>query len=66
MAGESQDPRIEWGPCCFCGEPIAPSDVDPCHVTITTAGDKWQVWFCHAACFKSHIVNGLDLEPANF
>jgi hypothetical protein len=28
----------------------------------------WQVWFCHADCFKSKITNEseLDLSPAHF
>jgi hypothetical protein len=66
MSASAQKPRVEFGPCCFCGEPIPMSEVDPCHLTITTARDKWQVWFCHAACFKSRLVGGRDLEPAHF
>ena len=28
---------VRWGPCCFCGEDILPSDTDLCHVTVETA-----------------------------
>jgi hypothetical protein len=39
-------------------------------VQITTSGQKWQVWFCHAACFKERLVNRPDLlgllDPAHF
>ena len=66
MPATSEKPKVEFGPCCFCGELIASTDVDPCHLTITTAGDKWQVWFCHAVCFEARIMNGHDLEPAHF
>jgi hypothetical protein len=61
---------VEWGPCCFCGLEIQPSDIDPCHVNISMANGKWQVWFCHAACFKKRIANPPDapglLDPAHF
>jgi hypothetical protein len=39
-------------------------------VEVSTAGGKWQMWFCHAACFKQRIVNPPDapglLDPAHF
>jgi hypothetical protein len=43
--------RVQWGPCCFCGKEITESTVDPCSVRVTTAKDKWQVWFCHSQCW---------------
>jgi len=46
---------VEWGPCYFCARDIEPSDVNPCRVQVSTAGGKWQVWMCHAACFKERI-----------
>ena len=57
-----------WGPCCFCGKDIAPSASDPCRVSLETAAGKWQVWFCHSACFKGLLaVSGsVDLSPAHF
>ncbi|HXD12151.1 MAG TPA: hypothetical protein VN653_18930 [Anaerolineales bacterium] len=58
---------VRWGPCCFCGEDILPTDIDPCHITVETAGGKWQVWFCHGKCFKDRVVDHpMDLSPAHF
>jgi hypothetical protein len=56
------------GPCPFCGEFIADSDVDPCRLRVETKSGKWQVWSCHAACFKAKIVENphIDLSPAHF
>jgi len=34
---------IEFGPCCFCGQNIAPVGVDPCRVSVETSFGKWQV-----------------------
>jgi ribonuclease HI len=66
----SSTPRIEWGPCCFCGLQIEPSNVDPCRVQVTTTSGKWQVWVCHAACFKQRIKNPVEapglFDPAHF
>ncbi|HEV3263151.1 MAG TPA: hypothetical protein VG013_40325 [Gemmataceae bacterium] len=61
-------PQILWGPCCFCGEQIAPSDIDPCRVTVETSKGEWQVWFCHAACFRERVIDNaeVDLSPAHF
>jgi hypothetical protein len=60
--------QVEFGPCCFCGREIEKSKVDPCRVTVETSKDKWQVWFCHAQCFKSRIATEteIDLSPAHF
>jgi hypothetical protein len=59
---------VSWGPCCFCGRDIAKTDSDPCRVTVETAKEKWQVWFCHAECFRSRITreSSVDLSPAHF
>lgn len=62
----ASEPKVEWGPCCFCGELIAGSERDPCRVTVETRQEKWQVWFCHAACFKSRLAAGSLFEPAHF
>lgn len=61
-------PAVRWGPCCFCGKDVQPTAEDPCRVTVETASAKWQVWFCHAACFKERIAPdaGADLSPAHF
>lgn len=62
--------KVEWGPCCFCGEDIPQSDTDPCRLEVTTSQGKWQVWFCHAACFKKRIFDSPALmgmlDPAHF
>ncbi len=60
--------KVGWGPCCFCGAHIEPSEIDPCRVSVETASGKWQVWFCHSACFKGRIATGavIDLSPAHF
>jgi hypothetical protein len=67
---------VVFGPCCFCGKSIeehAPEEnaPDPCRITVETAGGKWQVWFCHAACFRERLSNSPDLplgflDPAHF
>ena len=60
--------KIGWGPCCFCGGEITETAVDPCSVTVETSGKKWQVWFCHAECFKNRLVKEsyMDMTPAHF
>ena len=62
--------RVGWSPCCFCGENIQKSDIDPCSVQVSTVAGKWQVWFCHALCFKSRLAHLPKhphfLEPAHF
>jgi hypothetical protein len=59
-----------WGPCCFCAKTIEPNAIDPCRIVVTTRADKWQVWFCHAACFKARLTHPPDapgfLAPAHF
>lgn len=67
---QNSSTKVEWGPCCFCGLGIQPSPVDPCRVQVSTASSKWQVWFCHAACFKQRIKNAPEapglFDPAHF
>jgi hypothetical protein len=58
--------EIKWGPCCFCGEQMNKSLVDPCRVTVETASGRWQLWFCHAECFRTRLVDEPMLEPAIF
>lgn len=64
------DVEVTFGPCCFCAQPISTTAVDPCSVTVSTRVDKWQVWHCHAACFKERLKGppkAPDLfEPAHF
>lgn len=60
------NPKVAFGPCCFCGQEIQPTAIDPCRVTVATASERWQVWFCHGACFKERIPSDLFLEPAHF
>ena len=60
--------KIGFGPCCFCGGEIEATEVDPCSLAVETVANKWQMWFCHAECFKSRIVTDsyMDLSPAHF
>jgi len=60
-----EDVRIEWGPCCFCGLRIATTRIDPCRVTVETEEGKWQLWYCHAACFKERLA-ALPEHPGFF
>ena len=60
------DMRVEFGPCCFCGDAIEESEKDPCRLTVETRTGKWQVWFCHATCFRQQLVTDPNLEPAHF
>ena len=64
------DREINWGPCCFCGLQIAATNTDPCRVTVETASKKWQLWFCHAACFKQRLTDSPELmglfDPVHF
>ncbi|MGO4570177.1 hypothetical protein AB4Z52_35420 [Rhizobium sp. 2YAF20] len=68
MTDEQKD--VEWGPCCFCGEAIAPMFPDPLSLTVATSDGKWQIWFTHAQCFKARLVDPPDafgfFEPAHF
>lgn len=63
---EAQDLKVTFGPCCFCGVSIAETKLDPCRIAVEPANGGFQVWFCHAACFKERIVPGHDLEPGIF
>ena len=56
------------GPCVFCGKTIDAFEIDPCKVTVTTRAGEWQVWWCHAACFKDRIAKDtlIDLSPEFF
>ena len=63
---DDRNTRTVFGPCCFCGEQIGEGEHDPCRLTVETRGEKWQVWFCHARCFKTRLVDDPMLEPAHF
>jgi hypothetical protein len=56
------------GPCPFCGEFIDENEIDPCQINVATRKGLWQVWHCHAKCFKDRIVKNqyIDLSPAHF
>jgi hypothetical protein len=62
IANPQREFRIGWGPCCFCGLPIATTMIDPCRLTVETEAGKWQLWFCHGACFKNRLM----LSPTGF
>jgi hypothetical protein len=61
-----------FGLCCFCGKEIEKRGSDPCRVVVTPAEreDRWQVWFCHGACFRLHLATLPDapgfFDPAHF
>jgi hypothetical protein len=68
MSAESAA-RVGFGPCCFCGEIIEETDVDPCRLTVETSGKKWQVWYTHAMCFRERLNLDnpeIDLTPVFF
>jgi hypothetical protein len=71
MNEREKEVKVEWGPCCFCAQTVENSAVDPCRITVETVDGKWQVWRCHAACFKSRLTDGPPeapgiMEPAHF
>ena len=51
------------GPCCFCGQRIEHTAVDPCAVSVETEEGLTQVWFCHGRCFKERLVPNPDVVP---
>jgi hypothetical protein len=59
-----------FGPCCFCGKPIKESKPDPCRVTVETSEGEWQVWHCHAKCFRERLATIPEaptlFDPAHF
>ena len=57
------DSGIKFGPCCFCGRVISETGTDPCRLTVETAAEKWQVWYCHANCFKARLAASIDGQP---
>jgi len=65
---EKESVKVSWGPCGFCGAEIEATEIDPCSVVVETASTKWQMWFCHAECFKTRLVTDsyMDLSPAHF
>lgn len=65
-ANVNAEKEVHFGPCCFCGEELVETELDPCRVTVETANGKWQVWFCHSACFRDRLVPEPHFEPAHF
>lgn len=61
--------KVEFGGfCCFCGQEIDETQIDPCRITVETNNDMWQVWFCHSNCFKERLADNdyIDMSPAHF
>ena len=54
MTSESE---VVLGLCCFCAQPVDAWLVEPCRVTVETQAGNWQVWYCHARCFKSRLAS---------
>lgn len=56
--------------CCFCASPIANNANEPCQLVVTTNSGLWQVWYCHASCFKNRLGSMPDapdfFSPAHF
>ena len=52
----------------FCNQEIERSDVDPCCVTVETVDGRWQVWRCHARCFRERVFSRDDglFDPEHF
>ena len=54
--------------CCFCGEAISESAVDPCAIVLVGnwAGPEpeqaEQQFFCHVACFKKAMWPNVPVE----
>jgi hypothetical protein len=67
---EGETVKVEWGPCCFCGREISQSQTDPCSITVSTVGEKWQIWYCHAGCFRSLLSDDPEcqglFDPVHF
>lgn len=57
---------VRFGPCCFCAKHIEKRGIDPCEITVETAGGKFQVWYCHGACFKTHLADLPDYSVELF
>ena len=68
MNENSKNIEVNFSLCCFCGENISTTDIDPCQITVETVKVALQVWFCHSQCFKEKIVEHpeIDLSPAHF
>lgn len=53
--------------CCFCGEDVISSSLDPCDITIATNWDREpgerndQFFWCHYKCFKKTLHS--DVKP---
>ncbi|MEI9476062.1 MAG: hypothetical protein WCO26_05765 [Deltaproteobacteria bacterium] len=65
MAKE-REPDAKTGRCCFCGQVVSETKVDPCRLTVENSRRLSQTWFCHAACFRRKIIGDPELEPAYF
>jgi hypothetical protein len=55
--------------CCFCGESIVQSQIDPCAVILVgnwqsskPAEQADQQFFCHVACFKKAMWHNVPVE----
>lgn len=64
MDGTNMENKVA---CCFCGEGIASSPIDPCSINILINWDKSrdkqysQDFFCHITCFKKQILPTIPL-----
>lgn len=47
--------------CCFCGELIAPTEIDPVLVTIALEDDAEQDLHCHWHCLKTRVHPSVGL-----
>jgi hypothetical protein len=59
--------KISGWLCCFCGQEIEETDIDPCTFTIRTSRGNDQAYACHGICFKKHIASEPPIfAPAHF
>lgn len=67
---ELENIEVEYGPCCFCGKPIAGKKPDPCSVSVSTNEGLWQGWSCHGRCFRERLTQDPEwkalFEPVHF
>jgi hypothetical protein len=65
---DAKHPQVVFGPCCYCNRQIESTKIDPCMVKVQTRDGLWQVWHCHARCFRERIFAREDglFDPAHF
>ena len=69
-ASDIEEIRVGWSPCCFCGENIQKSDIDPCSVQVSAVTGKWQYGSATHSALSQDLAHlrkhSHFLEPAHF